>query len=67
MTSHRILQLDAVSTAACRVGMLATRGTLHSFFGLDTPPSSTCWRLACSSTRARWHSPPTASRSPARS
>ena len=37
MTSHRILQLNAVSTAACGVGMLATRGTLHSFFGLDTP------------------------------
>ena len=37
MTSHRILQLNAVSTAACGFGMLATRGTLHSFFGLDTP------------------------------
>jgi hypothetical protein len=37
MTSHRILQLNAVSTAACAVGMLATRGTLHTFFGLHTP------------------------------
>jgi hypothetical protein len=37
MTSHRILQLNAVSTAACALGMLATRGTLHTFFGLDTP------------------------------
>ena len=36
MTSHRILQLNAVSTAACAVGMLATRGTLHTFFGLQT-------------------------------
>lgn len=34
MTSHRILQLNAVSTAACAVGMLLTRGTLYSFFGL---------------------------------
>jgi hypothetical protein len=37
MTSHRILQLNAVSTAACAFGMLATRGSLHTFFGLDTP------------------------------
>ena len=37
MTSHRILQLNAVSTAACGFGLLATRGTLHSFFALDTP------------------------------
>ena len=37
MTSHRILQLNAVSTAACGVGMVATRGTLHAFFGLDAP------------------------------
>jgi hypothetical protein len=37
MTSHRILQLNAVSTAACAVGMLATRGTLHTVFGLQTP------------------------------
>jgi len=37
MTSHRILQLNAVSTAACAVGMLVTRGTLYSFFGLGAP------------------------------
>jgi hypothetical protein len=37
MTSPRILQLNAVSAAACGFGMLATRGTLHAFFGLDTP------------------------------
>jgi hypothetical protein len=37
MTSHRILQLNAVSTAACAVGMLATRETLHTFFALHTP------------------------------
>ena len=36
MTSHRILELNALSTAACAVAMLATRGTLHSLFGLDT-------------------------------
>jgi len=35
MTSHRMLQLNAVSTAACGFGLLAMRGTLHSFFGLD--------------------------------
>ena len=37
MTSHRILQLNAVSTAACALAMLATRGTLYSFFGLEAP------------------------------
>jgi hypothetical protein len=37
MTSHRILQLNAISTAACGVAMLAARGTLHSLFGLDSP------------------------------
>lgn len=37
MTSHRILQLNAISTAACGLGMLATRGTLHSLFGLGAP------------------------------
>jgi hypothetical protein len=37
MTSHRILQLNAVSTAACALGMLAARGTLYSLFGLDAP------------------------------
>jgi hypothetical protein len=37
MTSHRILQLNAVSTAACGVGMLAARGILPALFGLDAP------------------------------
>jgi hypothetical protein len=37
MTSHRILQLNAVATAVCGVGMLTARGTLHTLFGLDTP------------------------------
>jgi hypothetical protein len=37
MTSHRILQLNAVSTAACGVGMLAARATLYPLFGLDAP------------------------------
>ena len=37
MTSHRILQLNAISTAACAAGMLVTRSTLYTFFGLDTP------------------------------
>ncbi len=37
MTPHRILQLNALSTAACAIGMLISRGTLHTFFGLDTP------------------------------
>ena len=37
MTSHRILQLNAVSTAACGVGMLAAREILPALFGLDGP------------------------------
>ena len=37
MTPQRILQLNALSTAACAIGMLLTRGTLHTLFGLDTP------------------------------
>jgi hypothetical protein len=37
MTSHRILQLNAISTAACAMAMLATRGILYSLFGLDAP------------------------------
>jgi hypothetical protein len=36
MASHRILRLNAISTAASAVGMLASRGTLYTFFGLDT-------------------------------
>jgi hypothetical protein len=37
MTSHRILQLNALSTAVCAIGMLATRETLHPLFGLAGP------------------------------
>ena len=37
MTSYRILQLNSVSTAACGVGMLATRAILPALFGLDGP------------------------------
>ena len=37
MTPHRILQLNALSTAACAAGMLATRGILYPHFGLPTP------------------------------
>jgi hypothetical protein len=37
MTSHRILQLNAVSTAVCAIGMLAGRQVLHPLFGLDAP------------------------------
>ena len=37
MTSHRILQLNAMTSAACALGMLATRGVLHPLFGLDAP------------------------------
>ena len=37
MTPHRILQLNAASTAAFAIGLLATRNILPSFFGLDSP------------------------------
>jgi hypothetical protein len=37
MTPHRILQFNALFTAAGAIGMLALRGTLYSFFGLATP------------------------------
>jgi len=37
MTPHRILQLNAISTAACAAGMLITRGTLYQQFGLSSP------------------------------
>ena len=36
MTPHRILALNALTTAGCAIGMLATRGTLYTFFGLDS-------------------------------
>ena len=37
MTSHRILELNALSTAACAVAMIVARGILYPLFGLDTP------------------------------
>lgn len=37
MTSRRILHLNAGCTAVSALGMLVTRGTLYSFFGLETP------------------------------
>jgi hypothetical protein len=37
MTSNQILQLNAFSTAASAVAMLATRGTLYRLFGADSP------------------------------
>ena len=37
MTSNRILQLNALSTAASALGMLAFRGTLYRLFGADSP------------------------------
>jgi hypothetical protein len=37
MTSNQILQLNALSTAASAVAMLATRGTLYRLFGADSP------------------------------
>jgi len=37
MTSHRILELNAVSTAACALAVLAARSSLYALFGLDDP------------------------------
>jgi hypothetical protein len=37
MTPHRILGLNALATPGCALGMLATRATLYTLFGLDTP------------------------------
>src|SRR5262245_24756026 len=37
MASHRILRLNAVSTAACALALLAARGSLYALFGLDGP------------------------------
>jgi hypothetical protein len=37
MTPHRILQVNAFSTAASALALLAARGTLPAFFGLDGP------------------------------
>jgi hypothetical protein len=37
MTSNQVLKLNALSTAASAVGMLAFRGTLYRLFGADSP------------------------------
>jgi hypothetical protein len=37
MPAHRILRLNAFCTAACAVGLLAGRRTLHPLFGLASP------------------------------
>lgn len=37
MSASRILQANALSTAVCAIGMLATRQTLYGLFGLATP------------------------------
>jgi hypothetical protein len=37
MTSNQILQVNALSTAASALAMLATRGTLYRLFGADSP------------------------------
>ena len=37
MKPNHILQLNALATAACAAGMLATRGLLPAHFGLTTP------------------------------
>ena len=37
MSPQRILQINALSTAACALAMLAARELLHPLFGLDTP------------------------------
>jgi hypothetical protein len=37
MTSNRILQINALTTAACAIGMLVARGTLYRLFGADSP------------------------------
>ena len=37
MPSHRILQINALATAACGAAMLAARGVLPGLFGLGTP------------------------------
>lgn len=37
MTPHHILYVNAIATALCAIGMLATRGLLHPLFALDSP------------------------------
>lgn len=37
MTSNRILMLNAIATAGCGIGMLATRNILYTWFGAASP------------------------------
>ena len=37
MTAHRILQINAVSTGACALGIFAARPIVPSLFGLEGP------------------------------
>ena len=37
MTANRILQLNAIATAGCALGMLLTRSVLFQFFGATGP------------------------------
>ena len=37
MTSQRILQLNAASTAVCAIAMIAERAILYPLFGLESP------------------------------
>ena len=37
MTAQRILQFNAVTTAACAMAMIAARNTLYPWFGLASP------------------------------
>jgi hypothetical protein len=37
MAPHRILRFNALANAGCAIGMLATRATLYTSFGLRTP------------------------------
>jgi hypothetical protein len=37
MTPRHVLYVNAIATALCAIGMLATRGILYPLFGLDAP------------------------------
>ena len=37
MTPRHVLYVNAIATALCAIGMLATRGVLYPLFGLDAP------------------------------
>jgi hypothetical protein len=66
MTSHRILQLNAVSTAVCAIGMLAPAERCFRSSASTGRSCSMCLRLAFWLTLRRWRSPPTVGRSAAR-